>query len=118
MIAVGIGVGWIFANDVHGPEMTFAAASIISVAARPRPTGSEVVPHPGQRTSPFQDRPTSCIPGVLSQSAHVAGSLDVVLAAQGQDSVPCFPIWPEINARLATAWTLSVPEVCWVIPME
>ena len=36
----------------------------------------------------------------------------------GLTPVPGRPIWPVSSARLATARTCSVPDECWVIPIE
>ena len=36
----------------------------------------------------------------------------------GFTPVPGMPMWPHSMARLASDLTLSVPVVCWVIPMQ
>ncbi len=54
----------------------------------------------------------------IGQAAHVAGALHVVLAAQGVHPGSGMPMLPHSMARLASDLTLSVPVVCWVIPMQ
>ena len=51
------------------------------------------------------------------QATHIASTLHVILAAQGIDPRARRPILPVSIARLARERTLSMPVVCWVMPI-